>query len=93
MHTNLLHRIAALPVIREVLGACFGGAIAMSLYYVFEFVRSLVGDGVVATVAAPLHGAALLIVMHGTVSLGLSATLALAGTCAFLHRRMISEID
>jgi|GEM_PF-5961565 len=86
MSTNIIHRIASLPVIREVLGAGAGCGVALALYGVFEFVRTLVGGGSI-DVVAPVHAAAGAVVAHGVVSLGLPLTLALAGGCAFLHRR------
>lgn len=94
MHTNLLRHCARLPVIREVLGAGSGVAVALTGYYVFEFVRGMVGVETTNAVGTSLHGAASLLAANGTVTLGLGCTLALAGTCAFLHRRtMMSEID
>lgn len=92
MLTNILHRITSLPVIREVVGASIGGGVALALYTVFEFGRHLVGGGSI-DVLAPLHASAAAIIANGTVSLGLSAALALAGACAFIHTRMMSEID
>lgn len=92
MHTKILHRIASLPVIREVLGASIGGGVALALYAVFEFARSLMGGGSI-DVLAPVHASAAALATHGTVSLGLSATVALAGGCAFIHKHMMSEID
>lgn len=92
MHTQILKRVASLPVIREVLGAVGGGAVALGLYGVFEFGRHLVGGGSV-DVLGPVHASATAIAAHGTLSLGLSGVLALAGGCAFLHRRLMSEID
>lgn len=92
MHTQILRRVASLPVIREVLGAAGGCGVALAVYAVFEFVRGIVGGGSI-DVLAPVHASAAALAAHGTVSLGLSATIALAGGCAFLHRRAMSEID
>lgn len=89
MNTNILRRIASLPVIREVLGAAGGCAVALVLYEAFEFVRGIVGGSL--DVLAPVHASATALAAHGTVSLGLSATIALAGGCAFLHRRAMSD--
>lgn len=57
MHTALLRRIAALPVIREALGAGAGVAIALAAYTAFEFGRAhldpqSVGVAVVLALAA-----------------------------------------
>ena len=92
MHTKILHRIASLPVIREVLGASIGGGVALALYGIFEFARHLLGGGSI-DVLGPVHASATAIAAHGMVSLGLFATLALAGGCAFIHTRLMSEID
>lgn len=92
MHTNILRRIASLPVIREVLGASFGGAVALGLYAAFEFSRHLVGAGSV-DVLAPVHASATAVMANGAVTVGLTLPLALAGACAFVHKRMLSEID
>ncbi len=87
---RLVQRITSLPVIREVVGASVGGGVALALYSIFEFGRHLVG-GRSIDVLAPVHASAAAVVAHGTVSLGLSATVALAGGCAFLHRRAMSD--
>ena len=92
MHTQILRRIAKLPVIREVLGATAGGAVALSLYAAFEFARDLIGGGIGEAVGTRLHGAAGLVMAQGTVGLGLASTLALAGACAFMHRRMMANV-
>jgi hypothetical protein len=91
MHTKILHRVMDIPVLREVVGAASGCAIALALYGVFEFVRATIGGGMSFDVVAPFHAAAGAVTAHGTVSLGLSSTLALAGACAFLHRRLLSS--
>ena len=93
MHTNILRRISALPVLREVLGAGTGMAAALAAYYVFEFGRSLVGAGPSAAVGGALHGAAAAVMAQGAAGLAIPCTLALAAGCAFLHVRAMSEID
>ncbi len=93
MHTYSLPRFTKLPVIREVLGAGSGMAIALSAYYVFEFARDLIGVGASNAIGERLHGAAAMVMAQGTVGLALPCTLALAAGCAFVHRRMMSEID
>jgi hypothetical protein len=96
MHVALLRRIAKLPVIRDVLGAGAGCAVALAAYAAFELARGLLGVGSVDVVGA-YHAAAGAVVAQGTVVFGLSSTLALAGGCAFVHRRLspqaVSEID
>lgn len=92
MHTHLLKRIASLPVIREVLGAVAGGAVALSLYGVFELARGLLGGGFSVDVVGPVHAAAGAVMAQGTAGLGLVATMALAGGCAFVHRRMVTDV-
>ena len=91
MHTHLLKRIATLPVIREVLGATAGGAVALALYGLFEVARGLMGGGSI-DVVGPVHAAAGAVLAQGTAGLGIVATMALAGGCAFLHRRMVAGI-
>lgn len=93
MQTKIFRRIASLPVIREVLGAAIGGGVALVIYGVFEFGRGIFLGSASIDVLAPLHASAAAIVAHGTVSLGLSAIVALAGGCAFIHRCAMSEID
>ena len=96
MHTKILKTIASLPFVREVLGAGAGCAVALALYGVFELGRAAFGGGSI-DVLAPVHAAAGTVIAHGAVSLGLPLTLALAGGCAFLHRRLspstMSRID
>jgi hypothetical protein len=97
MHTQILHRLMKVPVLREILGAASGGVVALMLYGAFEFARGLTGMGPVDVVGG-LHAAAGFAVSHGTIGLGLTSTLALAGACAFIHRRILqpstmSEID
>lgn len=97
MHTQILHRLMKVPVLREVFGAVSGGAVALVLYGAFELVRGLAGMGSVDVVGG-LHAAAGFAMSHGTIGLGLTSTLALAGACAFIHRRVLqpstmSEID
>lgn len=96
MHTQILRRVMNIPVLREVVGAGAGCAAALALYGVFEFARGLLGGGSI-DVVAPVHAAAGMVAANGAVSLGLPLTLALAGGCAFLHRRLspstMSEID
>lgn len=90
MHTNILQRVSSLPVIREVLGASIGGGVALALYGVFEFGRHLLGGGSI-DVLAPMHASATAVMANGVVSLGLTLPLALAGGCAFIHRRLMSD--
>jgi hypothetical protein len=97
MHTQILRRIAKLPVIREVLGAGAGCAVALAAYGAFEFLRGALGVGSF-DVLGPVHAAAGAVIAQGTVMLGLTATLALAAGCAFVHRKAfrpatMSEID
>lgn len=84
----VLHRLMNVPVLREVLGAASGCAVALVLYGAFELVRGFVGMGSV-DVAGGLHAAAGFAVAHGTIGLGLTSTLALAGGCAFIHRHVL----
>lgn len=93
MHTQILRRLASLPVIREVLGAGIGCAGALGLYLVYTFVRDLIGIGPVDAVGSRLHGAALVVMAQGTATLGIASTMALAGACAFIHHRTMSRID
>lgn len=90
MHTQILHRLMKVPVLREVCGAVSGGAVALVLYGAFELVRGLAGMGSVDVVGG-VHAAAGFAVAHGTIGLGLTSTLALAGACAFIHRHVIRE--
>jgi hypothetical protein len=97
MHTQILHRLLRVPVLREVFGAVSGGAVALVAYGAFEFVRGLSGIGSI-DVLAPVHASASTLAAHGAISFGLSTTIALAGGCAFIHRRILqattmSEID
>jgi hypothetical protein len=85
------------PVVREIVGAVSGCAVALVLYGAFELARGLMGMGSVDVVGG-FHAAAGFAVSHGTVGLGITSTLALAGGCAFVHRRVLqpstmSEID
>ena len=91
MHITFLRRIASLPFIREVLGAAIGGGVALALFGVFEIIRGFFGGGTSFDMTAPLHASAVAAVAHGTVSLGVTAIVALAGGCAFLHRRVMSD--
>ncbi len=97
MQTNILRRSASLPVIREVIGAAAGCSVALAVYAAFEFVRGIIGGGSI-DVLAPVHASASTLAAHGAISFGLSTTIALAGGCAFIHRRILqattmSEID
>jgi hypothetical protein len=97
MHTQILHRVMQVPMLREVLGALAGCSVALVLYGAFELARGLMGMGSVDVVGG-LHAATGFAVSHGTIGLGLTSTLALAGGCAFIHRRVLqpstmSEID
>lgn len=96
MHTNILQRVMNVPVLREVVGAVSGCAVALVAYGAFESVRGMIG-GASFDVVAPVHAAAGAFADHGAVSVGLPLSLALAGGCAFLHRRFLqstmSEID
>lgn len=91
MQTKIFRRIASLPVIREVLGAAIGGGVALAFYGVFEITRGFFGGGTSFDMTAPLHASAVAVVAHGTVSLGVTAIVALAGGCAFLHRHVMSD--
>lgn len=86
MHTNILRRIASLPVIREVLGASAGCAVALVAYGAFEFARRMIGMGSVDVVGG-MHAAAGLVVAQGTAGIGLTGLMALAAGCAYVHRR------
>lgn len=92
MHTHLLKRIASLPVIREVFGASAGAAVALALYGAFELARGFTGGGSI-DVVGPVHAAAGAVIAQGTAGIGLVATMALAGGCAFVHRRMMAAAD
>lgn len=90
MHTAIFRRVASLPVIREVLGALAGCAVALVLYGAFELARGLLGVGSVDVVGG-LHAAAGAVAAQGVAGLGVASTLALAGGCAFVHRRAMGR--
>lgn len=91
MHTTILQKVASLPVIREVLGASVGGGVALTLYVVFEFGRGIFFGNALIDALAPLHASATAVMANGVVSVGLTLPLALAGACALLHKRMMSD--
>lgn len=50
MHSTLLHRVASLPVLRELLGAVGGALIALALYTIYHSVGGVFGMLLVAMI-------------------------------------------
>ncbi len=82
----LLHRLFAIPFLRELLGATLGMTGAWMLYTVAVFLKDMVGVGIVEASEDELHAAASLVLSQGTAGVGVVTSMVLAAGCAWVHR-------